>query len=96
MNIVKEDMHNFGHCKIMKNNVLTNQKNQITFVELTNKMALPIQPTPILEGKDAKRFLKAMKKREKEGMSKKDKEFIKECEEIYNITNKNGRRTIHF
>lgn len=49
-------------------------------------MALPIQPTPILEGKDAKRLIRDMKKREKEGMSKQDKQFIKECQEIYNLT----------
>jgi len=53
-------------------------------------MALPIQPTPILEGKHARRLLRDMKKREKEGMSKQDKQFIKECEEVYRLTN--GKR----
>lgn len=49
-------------------------------------MALPIEPTPILEGKDAKRLIKDMKIREKGGMSKADKKFLSECEELYKLT----------
>ncbi len=49
-------------------------------------MAQPIEPTPILTGKDAERFLRDMKKREKKGMSNADKKFLEECKEIYEKT----------
>ena len=42
-----------------------------------------IQPTPILKGKDAIRFLKDMKHREKYGPTKKEKKFLDECVKTY-------------
>ena len=46
-------------------------------------MALPIQPTPTLRGKDAIRFLKDMKRREKYGPTKKERKFFEESKELY-------------
>ena len=48
-------------------------------------MAKPIEPTPILEGKDAEEFLKDLSSLK---YSKKKEEFLKECEKIYNNTKK--------
>lgn len=42
-------------------------------------MANPINPTPILDGEDAERFLKQMKK----PLSKKEKEFIEKAKRAY-------------
>lgn len=42
-------------------------------------MAKPINPTPILEGKDAERFLKQMKK----PLTKKEKKFIERARKAY-------------
>ena len=47
------------------------------------KMARPIQPTPTLRGKDAERFLRDIKRREKYGPTKKEKKFLEECDEVY-------------
>ena len=46
-------------------------------------MALPIQSTPTLKGKDAVKFLKTMKRREKYGPTKKVKKFLEESKELY-------------
>jgi hypothetical protein len=44
-----------------------------------NPMASPIEPTPILKGKDAERFLKRMK----EPATKEEKEFLKKAIKAY-------------
>lgn len=63
-------------------------------------MSLPIQATPTLRGKDAVRFLKEMKIREKYGPTKKVKKFLEESKELYDkfktkvICNKCGNEII--
>lgn len=52
-------------------------------------MAKPIEPTPILRGKDAEDFLKDVAKAEAKHDQKKEK-FLEKCEEIYNSTSKEG------
>ena len=52
------------------------------------KMALPIQATPTLRGKDAIRFLKAMKRREKYGPTKKEKKFLEESNKMFSFKKK--------
>lgn len=42
-------------------------------------MAKTINPTPVLNGKDAKRFLERMEK----PLTKKEKKFIKKAKEAY-------------
>jgi len=42
-------------------------------------MARPIEPTPVLKGKDAERFLERMKK----PLTKKEKDFIRRAKEAY-------------
>ncbi len=42
-------------------------------------MAKTINPTPVLNGKDAKRFLERMKK----PLTKKEKKFIQKAKEAY-------------
>jgi hypothetical protein len=42
-------------------------------------MARPIQPTPILEGEDARRFLREMKK----PSTDKEKAYLKRCDQAY-------------
>ena len=46
-------------------------------------MARPIQPTPILEGKDARKVLDLMNRAT---YSKKKQRFLDECREIYRKT----------
>ena len=46
-------------------------------------MARPIQPTPILEGKDAERLLKEIANAT---FSRKKQKFLDECREIYSKT----------
>lgn len=46
-------------------------------------MARPIQPTPILEGKDARKVLELMNRAT---YSKKKQRFLDECREIYKKT----------
>ena len=45
-------------------------------------MAKPIEPTPVLEGKDAEEFLKLTKKEELE-VNQKKATFLHECFDIY-------------
>ena len=46
-------------------------------------MARPLQPTPILEGKDARKVLDLMNRAT---YSKKKQRFLDECREIYRKT----------
>ena len=46
-------------------------------------MARPIEPTPILEGKDAERLINDMKSA---SYSEKKQQFLDECREIYKKT----------
>lgn len=46
-------------------------------------MSLPIKETPILKGKDAKRFIKKMHEVDLKGPSKKDLEDYKRAKKIY-------------
>ncbi len=46
-------------------------------------MARPIQPTPILEGKDARKVLELMNS---VSYSEKKQKFLDECREIYRKT----------
>lgn len=48
-------------------------------------MARPIEPTPILEGEDAERFMKDLEEAETKPNPKK-KAFLNECRDIYNNT----------
>jgi len=51
-------------------------------------MAKPIEPTPILEGDDAKRFIQDLK-REEENPSPERVKFLKKCIETYKKTRNN-------
>ncbi len=46
-------------------------------------MARPIEPTPVLEGKDAEELLKEM---ESAIHNSEKEEFLKECKNIFNST----------
>ena len=46
-------------------------------------MAIPIEPTPILEGKDAERLLEDISRAK---YSKEKQKFLDECSEIYKKT----------
>ncbi len=46
-------------------------------------MAKPIEPTPILEGKDAENLLKEIAS---DSHDTKKEDFLKECEEVYKST----------
>lgn len=48
-------------------------------------MARPIEPTPILEGRDAERLLEDISK---DTYSEKKQKFLDECAEIYKKTQK--------
>lgn len=50
-------------------------------------MAKPIEPTPILEGKDAERLLNDIASAR---YDKKKEEFLKECKRTFNSTIKNN------
>ncbi len=47
-----------------------------------NKMAKPIEPTPILKGEDAKKFYEELERAESSPSPKKA-QFIKECVNLY-------------
>ena len=55
----------------------------ISYFLFLDKMAKPIEPTPILEGKDAERLLKEVANAT---FSPKKQKFLNECREIYNKT----------
>ena len=48
-------------------------------------MAKPIQPTPILDGEDAKQFLQQTNNVR---YSAEKEQFLKECDEVYQSTQK--------
>jgi hypothetical protein len=48
-------------------------------------MARPIEPTPILSGDDAKRFMKSI---ENLRYSSKKEKFLRECDEVYRSVKK--------
>jgi len=51
-------------------------------------MAKPIEPTPVLKGKDAERFLKSIK--ESKYSESKDR-FLKECDQTYKVLSKKAK-----
>lgn len=59
-------------------------------------MATPITPTPVLTGKDAKRFLKRMRDAETKPLTKKEIADYKRAKECYDSMTKNNKLLLDF